>query len=119
MKVIIAGSRGIRPTGEDSDMCFGWFDDSGFDITEVVSGGARGIDTFGEIYAIKRNIQIKRFPANWGEYGRAAGPMRNEEMAQYADALLAIWDGKSRGTAHMIKAMGSLGKPVKVLEFGK
>lgn len=71
-------------------------------ITEVVSGMARGVDTLGEEWARKHNIPIKQFPANWDKYGRRAGPIRNEQMGDYANALIAVWDGKSRGTKHMI-----------------
>lgn len=69
---------------------------------EVVSGGASGADALGEMYAKERGYSIKRFDADWYKYGRSAGPRRNKQMAEYADALLAYWDGKSRGTKNMI-----------------
>lgn len=56
----------------------------------------------GEGWAKRKGIPVKRFPADWNQYGRRAGPLRNREMARYADALIAIWDGKSRGTRSMI-----------------
>lgn len=100
MKVIIAGSReGV--TQEDVDVAVimsGWDNQ----ITEVVSGRARGADRFGEIWAGRRGIPIKQFPANWNKHGKAAGAIRNQQMAEYGDALVAIWDGKSRGTKIMI-----------------
>ena len=68
----------------------------------VVSGAARGADLLGERYAKERGYTVRRFPADWS-LGRGAGFIRNEEMAQNADALVAFWDGKSRGTQHMIK----------------
>jgi hypothetical protein len=98
MKVIIAGSRGITSYSVVEAAVAA----SGFPVTEVVSGGARGVDELGEWYATQRGFPIKRFPANWGQFGRAAGPVRNETMAKYADALVAVWDGESRGTADMI-----------------
>ena len=73
-----------------------------WEITEVVSGGARGVDKLGEIWAVKNDIPIRLFPANWKEHGRSAGYIRNKEMANYADALIALWDGKSAGTRHMV-----------------
>ena len=73
-----------------------------FSIDEVVCGGAPGADTLGKEYAEKYNIPVKMFPANWDRYKRSAGPIRNTEMANYADALIAFWDGKSPGTKHMI-----------------
>lgn len=98
MKVIIAGSRnGIIYSDVKKAI-----EDSGFKITEVVSGTARGVDRFGEQWAIENNVAIKRFPADWDTYGKRAGYLRNTQMAEYADALIAVWDGESRGTKHMI-----------------
>lgn len=68
----------------------------------VVSGKARGADTLGERYAHERGYTVREFPANWELYGKVAGYIRNEEMAQNADALVAFWDGASRGTKNMI-----------------
>lgn len=72
-------------------------DASGFRITEVVSGVAHGVDKLGERWAQAHKIPVKQFPAQWNKYGNAAGPIRNREMAEYADALIAVWDGQSRG----------------------
>jgi hypothetical protein len=98
MKVIIAGSRGIT----DLRDIVRAIEDSGFEITKVISGTARGVDQLGEEYARIQNIPVKQFPADWDTHGKSAGYKRNVIMADYADALIAIWDGKSRGTAHMI-----------------
>jgi len=99
MKTVIAGSRDIT----DFDIVQKAIKESGFNITEVVSGKARGIDTTGELWATLNKIPIKTFPADWNRYGKKAGYLRNTEMAEYADALIAIWDGKSRGTEMMIE----------------
>ncbi len=100
MKVIIAGSRDnieyqdvLSAMGECP-----WYSE----ITEVVSGKARGVDTLGEQWAIENNISIKEFPADWKKFGRSAGIKRNEQMGDYADSLVAVWDGESKGTKHMI-----------------
>lgn len=98
MITIIAGCRGIT----DYPLVTEAVKISGFDITEVVSGGAMGVDALGERWADENEIPIRRFPAYWKEYGKMAGPMRNKEMAKYAEALIAVWDGKSRGTSNMI-----------------
>lgn len=98
MKVIIAGSRTIT----DYNLVVQAIKESGFTITEVVCGLAKGPDTLGEKYAIEHNIPIAYFPADWSGKGRAAGPLRNEQMGDYADALIAVYDGNSRGTKHMI-----------------
>jgi hypothetical protein len=112
MKVIIAGSR----TGFVARNVFEAVEESPFvgKITEVVSGGARGVDRDGEYYAKCRGLPFKQFIPEWDEYGKGAGFRRNKEMANYADALVAVWDGESRGTANMIKTMETLGKPVYV-----
>lgn len=102
MKVIIAGSRGIkdmRVVKAAMDLAMA----DGIIPTEVVSGGAPGVDWLGEHWADERLIPIKRFPANWNKFGKAAGMKRNAQMAKYADALVAIWDGTSAGTRAMIR----------------
>lgn len=98
MKVIIAGGRNVTTYAYVEDAV----KDSGFNITEVVSGCARGADTLGEKYANNNGITIKKFPADWDTHGKRAGYIRNCQMGDYADALIAIWDGESRGTKHMI-----------------
>ena len=82
----------------------------------IISGGARGADTLGEQYAIERNLPGEQYPADWS-IGKHAGFVRNEKMAQVADALIAFWDGKSKGTEHMINTMKKMGKPVRVVKF--
>jgi hypothetical protein len=79
---------------------------------EIVSGTATGVDAAGEWYADFYDVPVKKFPPNWNAHGKAAGPIRNSQMAQYADALLLIWDGQSRGSASMKKEMLKLNKPV-------
>jgi len=113
MKVIIAGSRSIT----DRDVVYRAIADSWFNITEVVSGCAAGVDTFGEVWASEHNIPVKKFPANWKEYGRAAGPIRNRHMAEYGDALIAIIENNSRGTTSMIKNAKQLGLNVFIVHI--
>lgn len=98
MKCIIAGCRYIK----DYKHVVNGIKAANFTISEVVSGGAAGCDALGERWAKENSIVLQRFPARWDLYGRSAGPIRNEEMAQYADALIAIWDGRSSGTKDMI-----------------
>lgn len=98
MRVIVAGSRHFGSYESVADA----ISQSGFAITELVSGTARGVDRLGEMRAIRNGVPVRRFPAQWERYGKSAGFRRNVEMASYADALLAIWDGTSTGTKHMI-----------------
>lgn len=98
MKTIIAGSRSVRKFGDVVHAV----QQSGIDITEVVSGHANGADKLGETWARSANVPLKIFEADWHRFGHSAGPQRNLEMARYAEALIAVWDGKSAGTRHMI-----------------
>ena len=98
MKTIIAGSRSIK----QSVVVQRAIKQSNFHITEVFSGNARGVDTLGERWAEDNRIPIKYFPADWKAHQKSAGPIRNQAMANEADALIAVWDGDSRGTADMI-----------------
>lgn len=82
---------------------------------EIVSGAARGADKLGEQYAKERNYLLKHFPADWDTHGKGAGFKRNNEMALYADALIAFWDGKSHGTKHMIEVAENICLPVRVI----
>ena len=70
-----------------------------------------------EIYAKENNIPIKFFPALWDQYGKSAGMIRNKQMAEYGDFLLAFWDGKSHGTKNMIKTMKEMNKHGKVVIY--
>lgn len=97
MKLIIAGGRDYKFTREDFDFISRIYD--AFLIEEIVSGGATGADRTGEIIADNRGTPVKRFPADWNQHGRAAGPIRNEEMAKYADAVVLFSGGK--GTQNM------------------
>lgn len=120
MKVIIAGSRNIPKTVQhcliDSSLTE-LFSQFGIVVTEVVSGTAKGGDKVGEERAKLNNIPIKKFPANWDEYGKRAGYLRNAEMAEYGEFLVAIWDGKSKGTKHMIDIAYKKGVPAKTIRF--
>jgi hypothetical protein len=114
MKVIIAGSRSFSDVDAVRLVDVATVA-SGFEITEVVSGGARPIDQTGECWANERGVPIRRFLPQYHRYPRHVAPvMRNQEMAEYADALIAIWDGVSRGTADMVRRANQRGMPVYV-----
>ena len=122
MKLIIAGSRDFENSSEFSEVIFEGLV-SGiiqyYNINEIVSGTAKGPDTMGKEYAEKNNIKVSEFPAEWDLYGKRAGMVRNKLMGDYADILLAFWDGKSKGTKHMIDYMTKLGKPVIVERYNQ
>lgn len=116
-KLIIAGSRGCRVSSEEiSDAVFAM----GISISEVVCGMCDDSpDVDGADWAARWGIPVKQFPADWKKHKRAAGPIRNREMAEYATHLLAFWDGSSRGTADMINQMNRVGKPGLVITVAK
>jgi len=113
--IIIAGSRGFTNyellCAKMDRIC------SRLDDIEVVSGAARGADTLGERWAAARGHPVKLFPARWSLYGNSAGYQRNNLMAAYATHLVAFWDGKSRGTQHMIEQAVRMGMEVRVVRF--
>ena len=108
MKTIVAGTRSYNFTHEDLKIL------SAIDITEVVSGCAPGADREGEKWARMNSIPVKQFPADWS-LGLSAGPIRNKAMAEYADRLVAFWDGKSPGTRNMIEQARRLGLDVIIV----
>lgn len=118
MKVIIAGTRykdkDAKIVFDDYNLVVEAVARSGFNITEVVSGTAIGADRLGEKWATANGIPIKEMPADWNRYGNAAGPMRNKAMAEYADAAIVVWDGKSPGSRNMVENMIRKKKPYYV-----
>ncbi len=115
MRVIIAGSR----TGVTLDDVYEAVDRANFPISTVISGTANGADKFGEIWAFENGIPVMRVPADWDKFGRQAGIRRNCEMVLAADALVAVWDGESRGTAHIIEFAKSRGLKVFIHNVSK
>lgn len=121
MKTIIAGSRDIT----EYYLLLEAIHEANIAISEIVSGGARGVDTLGVEYAKLNGIKFTMFYADWDRLGRKAGYIRNSAMADYADALIAVWDGESKGTKHMIDLATKAGlrvhvyHPDKLKELGK
>lgn len=124
-KVIVAGGRGF----DDPDFMEKKLDKilANQKNIQIVSGGQvsldrktgkkYGADYLGEEYAKKRGYGLKIFPADWGKHGKAAGPIRNREMGEYAEACIAFWDGKSRGTKSMIDIATELGLKLKIVMY--
>ena len=112
MRTIIAGSRNL----EDYGLVVEAINKAHWDPSLIISGGAKGIDALGEQWATTNSIPVEVYPADWKQFGRAAGPIRNREMAKNAEALIAIWDGKSKGTKSMIELAQKAGLAVYVHE---
>lgn len=83
----------------------------------IVSGKAKGADSLGERLAKEIGWEVMEYPADWDKNGKSAGCIRNTKMAKIADALIAFWDGKSRGTKHMIDTAEKNDLLVRVINY--
>jgi major membrane immunogen (membrane-anchored lipoprotein) len=119
MKIIIAGSRDFKDYDELKKVCDYMLSKRNKDEIEIVSGTAKGADELGEQYAKERGYKLKRFPADWGQYGKRAGHLRNKQMSEYADALICFWDSESKGAFDMILQANQQVLKVKVERFRK
>lgn len=117
MKVIIAGSRDFKDYILLEKSCLFLLNNK-LNI-EIISGGAQGADLLGEKFAIKMDYPIKYFLPDWGKNGKNAGFIRNKEMVNYGDILIAFWGGQSKGTKHMIDISREKGLEVKIIYYKK
>lgn len=117
MRIIIAGSRSFNDYDLLKEKCDIFFQN--YNNIEIISGTANGADKLGERYAIENGYQLKLFPADWNRYGKSAGFRRNVEMSNHADALVVFWDGKSRGTQHMIREAEKKKLLLRVVDYTK
>lgn len=128
LRVIIAGSRDFDDFPKLMNSCIDILHEisdqnDDLDKIRIVSGTARGADLLGEQYAKVAGYEVSRFPADWDGLGKRAGYVRNAEMAKYAMAdgnygvLIAFWDGKSKGTKHMIDLAEKKGLEVHIVRF--
>ncbi len=112
-KIIVAGGRDIDEYKVVEDAIIEFTHNHMLEHKiEIVQGGAKGVDENARKYAIINNIQCRQFDADWNTHGKAAGPIRNKQMAEYADALILVWDGNSRGSKNMLKEAREKGIPV-------
>ena len=107
MKLAIVGSRDLVIKNIGDYMPEG--------VSEIVSGGARGIDSLAAEYAQEHGIKLTEFLPDYARYGRAAPIKRNELIAEYADGGIAFWDGRSRGTQSTINFFQKRRKPIKII----
>ena len=113
MKLAIVGSRSL----DNYETVKNAVDSLSTEVTEVVSGGAKGVDSFAERYASEHDIPTVIYKPEWAKYGKRAGYIRNKDIVERADFVLAVWDGESRGTLDSINHARKLGKPVKIVYF--
>lgn len=106
MKLAIVGGRDFNDYDKVKYNVIRYFTDKETDrhphFNEIVSGGASGADAMGKRLALEWNIKYTEFPADWNKHGKAAGPIRNEQIMQYTDKVIAFWDGESKGTMSAI-----------------
>jgi len=104
MRIIIAGSRTITDYDKVDQSMLDAIGSNfvGLDIEVILCGCAKGVDSLGEQWAQRHGIQVEYYPAEWDKYGKSAGYRRNVRMAEHADALILVWDGKSKGSKHML-----------------
>lgn len=115
-RVIIAGSRSFCNYGLLREHCQALLQEKmRTHKVIIVSGHARGADALGERFAKEFGLPVELYPARWNALGKAAGMIRNAQMAKVADALIAFWDGHSRGTEHMINFAKRRGLDVSVI----
>jgi len=116
MKVAIVGSREF-PQKEvvKSYIALMVWNKEGIGDFTIVSGGARGVDTWAEEEAEKLGISTEIYPANWDKYGKAAGYKRNQQIVEAADHIVAFWNGESKGTKHTIDIALEKKVPVTVI----
>lgn len=113
MKVAVVGSRSF----EDYALLKKTLDELYPNITLIVSGGARGADSLSEQYAKEEGIRTLIFKPDWEKHGRAAGFIRNRDIVENSDHVVAFWDGKSRGTKNSMDLATKLGKTLKTVLF--
>lgn len=117
-KLIVAGGRDFCDYQLLSDTLFNMSSGIYVDYAiSIVSGMANGADALGYRFAKEHQVEVYAYRADWDKYGKRAGFVRNEQMGDFSDGLLAFWDGKSRGTKHMIDYMVRLNKNVHVIEY--
>lgn len=107
MKVAVIGSRGLKVDNLGEYLPEG--------TTEIISGGAKGVDACAREYAIAHNIKLTEFLPEYKKYGRNAPLLRNISIIERADVVLAFWDGKSRGTKFVIERCYDVGKRIYII----
>lgn len=116
-RVIVAGCRDFTDYELLKEKCNFYLQDKKPENVIIVSGHASGADALGERYAQERGFGLETFPADWKAHRRAAGPIRNAQMASVAHALIAFWDGKSRGVMNMIDTAKKHNLQVAVVRY--
>jgi hypothetical protein len=118
-KIIVAGTRTFNDYALLETRLIGVLRGKRPSQVTIVSGGARGADSLGERFAREKKCKLARFPADWETYGKSAGYRRNAEMANFANACIVFWDGKSKGTKHMIDLAEKHGLELYIVNYSQ
>ena len=113
MRTAIIGSRNFS----DWELMEKTLTQLSFNITEIVSGGAKGADSLGEKYALMKNIPTKIYLPDWEKFGKSAGMIRNADIIKNSDFVIAFWDGISKGTKHSIDLSKKTNKKLLVIRY--
>lgn len=111
IKLAVVGSRSFNNYDALKNVIDGICEDFDYEITAIVSGGARGADALGEKYADEYVIDKEIYPADWNRFGKRAGYLRNEDIIKACDVCVCFWDGESHGTKHDIELCRFYKKP--------
>lgn len=116
-KLVVAGSRSFQNFKEADKILMSVLRNRFSEGVTIVSGGARGADTIGEMFALKHKLEIERYIPDWDKYGKAAGFRRNKQMAENSNATILFWDGESKGTLDMHSRTLEFNNPLIVVYF--
>lgn len=117
MKVIVCGGRDFTDYGGMERHLDFYLQNMDKKTLEICEGECEGADSLAKEYAELKGYKVKEFPADWAKYGNAAGPIRNTEMAAYAELCIAFWDGKSKGTRDMLKKAKKFGLKTRIVKY--
>jgi len=112
-KIAIIGSR----TFNDYELLVSTMESYKDYISVIVSGGAKGADSLGERWAKENNIETDIYYPDWDKYGKKAGFLRNKQIVENSDGVIAFWDGESKGTQHSFRLCDELEIPIKIVKF--
>ena len=117
IRLAVVGSRGFNNARQLYKVMDKIIAENDYNVIEIVSGGAKGPDSFGESYARIHNIPTKIFLPDWKKYGRSAGFRRNVDIIENCDVCIACWDGSSHGTKHDIRMCYEQNKPCYIYNY--
>lgn len=117
VKLAIVGSRGFQDYDALSEFIDKTIKENSYEIIGVISGGAKGADSLGELWAKTKGYPITIYQAEWDKYGKSAGFRRNYDIIKNCDIVFAFWDGESKGTKHDLELAKQFRKPIFLYNY--